>query len=111
MNILVTGANGQLGNEMRIVAADSADNYIFSDINQIEGVETTYLDITDFDAVQAFVSDNNIDAIINCAAYTNVDAAETNEVLAEMLNAKAPENLARAIKMSDRRTKQRANQY
>ena len=98
MNILVTGANGQLGNEMRIVAADSADNYIFSDINQVEGVETAYLDITDFDAVQAFVSDNNIEAIINCAAYTNVDAAETNEALAEMLNAKAPENLARAIK-------------
>lgn len=98
MNILVTGANGQLGNEMRIVAADSADNYIFSDINQVEGVETAYLDITDFEAVQAFVSDNSIDAIINCAAYTNVDAAETNEALAETLNAKAPENLARAIK-------------
>ena len=98
MNILVTGANGQLGNEMRIVAADSADNYIFSDINQVEGVETAHLDITDFDAVQAFVSDNNIEAIINCAAYTNVDAAETNEALAETLNAKAPENLAKAIK-------------
>ena len=98
MNILVTGANGQLGNEMRIVAADSADNYIFSDINRVEGIETAYLDITDFDAVQAFVSDNNINAIINCAAYTNVDAAETNEALAETLNAKAPENLARAIK-------------
>ena len=98
MNILVTGANGQLGNEMRIVAADSADNYIFSDINRVEGVETAYLDITDFDAVQAFVSNNNIEAIINCAAYTNVDAAETNESLAETLNAKAPENLARAIK-------------
>ena len=98
MNILVTGANGQLGNEMRIVAKGSADNYIFSDINQVEGVETAYLDITDFDAVQAFVSDNNIEAIINCAAYTNVDAAETNESLAETLNAKAPENLARAIK-------------
>ena len=98
MNILVTGANGQLGNEMRIVATDSADNYIFSDINQVEGVETVHLDITDFDAVQAFVSDNNIDAIINCAAYTNVDAAETNEALAETLNAKAPENLAKAIK-------------
>ena len=99
MNILVTGANGQLGNEMRIVAADSVDNYIFSDINQVEGVETAHLDITDFDAVQAFVSDNNIEAIINCAAYTNVDAAETNEVLAETLNAKAPENLAKAIKV------------
>ena len=99
MNILVTGANGQLGNEMRIVAKGSADNYIFSDVNQVEGVETTHLDITDFDAVQAFVSDNNINAIINCAAYTNVDAAETNEALAETLNAKAPENLAKAIKV------------
>lgn len=98
MNILVTGANGQLGNEMRIVATDSTDNYIFSDINQAEGLETVHLDITDFDAVQAFVSDNNIDAIINCAAYTNVDAAETNEALAETLNAKAPEHLAKAIK-------------
>ena len=52
MNILVTGANGQLGNEIRIVAADSADNYIFSDINRVEGVETAYLDITDFDVVK-----------------------------------------------------------
>ena len=101
MNILVTGANGQLGNEMRIVAKGSADNYIFSDINQVEGVETVHLDITDFDAVQAFVSDNNIDAIINCAAYTNVDAAETNQALAEKLNAEAPENLAKAIKEVD----------
>ena len=101
MNILVTGANGQLGNEMRIVATDSADNYIFSDINQVEGVETVHLDITDFDAVQAFVSNNNINAIINCAAYTNVDAAEINESLAEKLNAEAPENLAKAMKEAD----------
>ena len=101
MVILVTGANGQLGMEMRIVANGSADRYIFTDVNQVEGVETVYLDITDFDAVQAFVSDNDIDAAINCAAYTNVDAAETNESLAEKLNAEAPENLAKAMKEAD----------
>ena len=96
--ILVTGANGQLGNEMRIIAKNSSDIYLFTDINQVEGVETTFLDITDLEAVQQCVVDNNIDVIVNCAAYTNVDAAETNEDLAEKLNAVAPENLAKAIK-------------
>ena len=96
--ILVTGANGQLGNEMRIIAKNSSDIYLFTDINQVEGVETTFLDITDLEAVQQCVVDNNIDVIVNCAAYTNVDAAETNEELAEKLNAVAPENLAKAIK-------------
>ena len=97
-NILITGANGQLGNEMRIIAKNSNDTYIFTDINQVEGVETTFLDITDLEAVQQCVVDNNIDVIVNCAAYTNVDAAETNEDLAEKLNAEAPKNLAKAIK-------------
>ena len=96
--ILVTGANGQLGNEMRIIAKNSGDNYIFTDVNQVESVETTYLDITDLDAVRQCVVANNVDAIVNCAAYTNVDAAETNEELAEKLNAEAPENLAKAMK-------------
>ena len=96
--ILVTGANGQLGNEMRIVAKNSGDNYIFTDVNQVEGVETTYLDITDLDAVRQSVVANKVDVIVNCAAYTNVDAAETNEELAEKLNAEAPENLAKAMK-------------
>lgn len=96
--ILVTGANGQLGNEMRIIAKNSSDIYLFTDINQVEGVETTFLDITDLEVVQQCVVDNNIDVIVNCAAYTNVDAAETNEELAEKLNAVAPENLAKAIK-------------
>ncbi len=96
--ILVTGANGQLGNEMRIIAESSSDRYIFTDINQVEGVETFYLDITDLDAVRKYVLDNNIDVIVNCAAYTNVDAAEANEDLAEKLNAEAPENLAKAMK-------------
>ena len=100
-NILVTGANGQLGNEMRIIAKCSGDNYIFTDVNQVEGVETIYLDITDLDAVFQCVIDNHVDVIVNCAAYTNVDAAETNEVLAEKLNAEAPENLAKAMREVD----------
>lgn len=97
MNILVTGANGQLGNEMRIVACGSNDRYIFTDINQVEGVETTFLDITDMEAVRSIVAEERVDAVVNCAAYTNVDAAETNESLAEKLNAQAPENLAKAM--------------
>ena len=97
MNILVTGANGQLGNEMRIVAKGSKDSYVFTDVNQVEGVETIYLDITDLDAVRKMVAEYQVEAIVNCAAYTNVDAAESNEALAEKLNAEAPENLAKAM--------------
>ena len=99
--ILITGANGQLGNEMRIISKDSSDKYIFTDVNQVEGLETTFLDITDLDAVRKCVAENNVNAIVNCAAYTNVDAAETNEALAEKLNAEAPENLAIAMKEVD----------
>ena len=98
MTILVTGANGQLGNEMRIISKDSNDRYIFTDVNHVEGLETVYLDITDFEAVRNMVLDNNVNAIVNCAAYTNVDAAEINEAIAEKLNAEAPENLAKAMK-------------
>ena len=98
MKILVTGANGQLGNEMRIVAKDSADTYIFTDVNQVEGLETTYLDITDLDAIRRMVKDEGVNVIVNCAAWTNVDAAETNQELCEKLNATAPENLAKAMK-------------
>lgn len=98
MNLLITGANGQLGNEMRIIAENSQDRYIFTDVNQVEGVETTFLDITDLAAVKALVAEHRIEAIVNCAAYTNVDAAESNEALAEKLNAEAPENLALAMK-------------
>lgn len=98
MNILVTGANGQLGNEMRIIANNSKDNYIFTDINEVEGLETTYLDITNLEDVRRMVAEHQVEAIVNCAAYTNVDAAETNEALADKLNAQAPENLAKAMK-------------
>lgn len=100
MNILVTGANGQLGNEMRIVTQNSNDNYVFTDVNQVEGVETIYLDITDLDAIRKMVSVNGVKIIVNCAAWTNVDACETDEklaVLAEKLNAEAPKNLAIAM--------------
>lgn len=98
MNILVTGANGQLGNEMRIIAKGSDDHYVFTDVNEMEGVETTFLDITNVEAVKTIVAEQRIDAIVNCAAYTNVDAAESNEALAEKLNAEAAENLAKAMK-------------
>ena len=98
MNILVTGANGQLGNEMRIVAKESKDKYIFTDVVEVEGQETTILDITDLTAIKSVVKVNNIQVIVNCAAYTNVDAAESNQELAEKLNAEAPKNLAIAMK-------------
>ena len=98
MNILVTGANGQLGNEMRIVSKETKDHYIFTDVVEVEGVETTILDITDITAIRKMVHDNDIKVIVNCAAYTNVDAAESNETLAEKLNADAPKNLAIAMK-------------
>ena len=101
MNIFVTGANGQLGNEMRLIAKDSSNNYIFTDVNQVEGVDTTFLDITDLEAVRKMVAEHQVEAIVNCAAYTNVDAAEDNEALAEKLNAEAPENLAKAMKEVD----------
>lgn len=93
MNILVTGANGQLGNEMRIVAKNSADNYIFTDVAE--------LDITNAEAVEKMVMDNDVKVIVNCAAYTNVDKAEDDSEFAEILNAKAAENLAVAMKKND----------
>lgn len=113
MNILVTGANGQLGNEMRILAKNSADKYIFTDVVDASEesiamlkkladddikTKTEHLDITNLDAIREIVKRENVEAIVNCAAYTNVDAAEDNYDLAELLNSKAPENLAVAMK-------------
>lgn len=98
MNILVTGANGQLGNEMRIVSKQTSDNYIFTDVVNIEGVETTLLDITDAEAVRRIVKENGVRCIVNCAAYTNVDKAESDEALCRKLNAEAPKILAGAMK-------------
>ena len=100
MNILVTGSNGQLGNEMRIVTKGSNDNYFFTDIEEIEGQKTTILDVTNLDAIRKMISDKNIKIIVNCAAWTNVDGAEEPEKyeLVELLNARAPKNLAIAVK-------------
>lgn len=103
MTILVTGANGQLGNEMRIVTKGTKgtnNRYIFTDVVEYDGQETITLDITDIDAVRNIVKENNVNIIVNCAAWTNVDGAEDPEKydLVELLNAKAPENLAIAMK-------------
>lgn len=101
MTILVTGANGQLGSEMRLVSKSSADKYIFTDVVELPGVDTMILDITDLDAVRKVVSECDVKAIVNCAAYTNVDKAEDDVELCALLNSKAPENLAVAMKEVD----------
>lgn len=98
MNILVTGANGQLGNEMRIISKTTGYNCLFTDVVEAEGVETTLLDITDAEAVENVVREYKIDCIINCAAYTNVDKAESDVDLCRKLNATAPSILAEAMK-------------
>ena len=98
MNILITGANGQLGNEMRITSWASTDNYTFTDVIEVEGVKTELLDITDAEAVNRMVKEKDIKCIVNCAAYTNVDKAENDEALCRRLNADAPEILAEAMK-------------
>lgn len=116
MNILVTGANGQLGNELRIVTKGSADKYIFTDVvdaseesitmlKKLAGddicTDTMHLDITDIEAVRQVIQEQEVLVVVNCAAYTNVDKAEENYEQAELLNAKAVENLAIAVKEVD----------
>lgn len=115
MVILITGANGQLGNEMRIIAKGSTDKYIFTDVvdaseesivmlKKLAGenikTETEHLDITNLEAIREVVKREKVDAIVNCVAWTNVDGAEDPEkyALVEKLNATAPENLAKAMK-------------
>ena len=93
MNILVTGANGQLGNEMRIVSKGSSDRYIFTDVEE--------LDITSSEAVSKCVKDNEIDVVVNCAGYTNVEKAEDEETVAELINARAVGYIAQACKDND----------
>ena len=99
--ILVTGANGQLGNEMRLVSAGSKDRYIFTDVVEVEGLETVMLGITDLEAIRKMVKDNDVKVIVNCAAYTNVDKAEDDVDFCRLLNARAPENLAVAANEAD----------
>lgn len=91
--ILVTGANGQLGNEMRRLGELSSNNYLFTDIEE--------LDVTNADAVQRFISENGVKVVVNCVAYTNVDKAESDEETAYKVNATAVENIARAVKSVD----------
>lgn len=98
MNILITGANGQLGNEMRLVSKASSHTFVFTDVVEAEGVETTLLDITNPEAVRRIVREQNVQCIVNCAAYTNVDKAESDEAFCRVLNADAPRNLAQAMK-------------
>lgn len=98
MNILITGANGQLGNEMRLVSKASSHTFVFTDVVEAEGVETTLLDITDLEAVRSIVRERSVQCIVNCAAYTNVDKAESDEAFCRVLNADAPRNLAQAMK-------------
>lgn len=93
MNILITGANGQLGNEMRRVSQNSADHYVFTDVAE--------LDITDIEAIRAMVKQEEVSVIVNCAAYTNVDKAEDDEDFADLLNNKAVANLAKVAKEQD----------
>lgn len=123
MNILVTGANGQLGNEMRLIASQLKTQkpeltFLFTDVCEASDeakamlrtmasddvdTSTTILDITNFEAISQLVTQNSIHACVNCAAWTNVDGAEDPEkyALVEKLNATAPENLAKAMKEVD----------
>lgn len=96
MNILVTGANGQLGMSLRKVSERSAHRYIFTDVNQYQEVDTVHLDITDRDSVESIIDKEKVDIIINCAAYTNVDRAEDDPATADLLNHRAVANLASA---------------
>ncbi len=98
ITILVTGGNGQLGNCLRNAARGSDDSYIFTDV---AGDDVVRLDITDADAVSRMVRENDVKVIVNCAAYTNVDKAEDDAELAELLNATAVRNLAEAVKAND----------
>ena len=95
MNILVTGANGQLGTELRNAVAESHDNYIFSDIVSLPDVETLCLDISDIEAVRIVCESERIDVIVNCAAYTDVDKAEEDLSTAMLVNCTSVGNLAR----------------
>ncbi len=101
MNILVTGANGQLGNCIRNSVQNRSQNAPYTTQNSYIFTDVAELDITDPEAVKKAVKDNDIKVIVNCAAYTNVDKAESEAEFAEVLNAKAVRNLADAVKAND----------
>lgn len=101
LNILVTGGNGQLGMCLRDESRRSPHRFIFSDVNDIPGLETLCLDITDRKALDLVADSENIDIIVNCAGYTNVEKAEDEISLAELLNATAVGNLADTMARRD----------
>lgn len=95
MNILVTGANGQLGTALRREVRGGVGNrYIFSDISSLPGVDTLYLDITDKTAVSLVCESEKVDVVVNCAAYVDVEKAESDLAMASLLNEGGPANLA-----------------
>lgn len=101
MNVLVTGSNGQLGTELRRLALDSPHHFIFTDINSLPGVETVYLDISDRASIDIIAESEKVDIIVNCAAYTDVERAESEIDMAMLLNHQAVENLAGAASSRD----------
>ena len=98
MNVIVTGACGQLGSELRTVSGGSAHNYVFTDVAQADGSGISYLDITDAAAVQEFFKACQPGVVVNCAAYTNVDKAEDDAAAADLLNRQAVRNIALAAR-------------
>lgn len=98
MNILVTGAGGQLGNHMRLCCDSAVGNFLFSDIVASEKEAIISLDITDAQELRRVVEENDVNCIVNCAAYTNVDKAESDEELCHKLNAYAPGLMAGLLK-------------
>ncbi len=101
MNVLVTGSNGQLGTELRRLALNSPHHFIFTDINSLPGVETVYLDISDRASIDIIAESEKVDIIVNCAAYTDVERAESEIDMAMLLNHQAVENLAGAAASRD----------
>lgn len=99
--ILVTGGNGQLGTELRNLAEQSDNRWFFTDVVEREGVETHILDICDRQAIKDFALEHDIDTIINCAAYTNVEGAEDDFVRCDLLNRVAAENLASIARLCE----------
>ncbi len=95
MNILVTGANGQLGTELRNLAANGKDRWIFSDVSQVPGLETLSLDVSDLDTLRLLSESESVDLFINCASYSDVDKAESDQSLADSINHLAAASLAK----------------
>lgn len=101
MKVLVTGSNGQLGREIRKIANKCFNEYVFTSKTILNDTDTIYLDITDIELIRRVVKNNNIEVIVNCAAYTNVEKAETDVETCELLNVKGAENLAIVAKEYD----------